>query len=322
MLEYENKYWSSGMKYIAGIDEAGRGPLAGPVIAAAVIFKNDIDLPGVNDSKKLSEKKREYLYDKIYSNALSVGIGVVYVDDIDKNNILQATYQAMRKSIGQLSIQPDLLLVDGNKADIHHYKQKNIINGDQKSISIAAASIIAKVFRDRMMKEFDIIFPKYGFSKHKGYGTKQHIEAIIKYKACPIHRKSFKPVMDNLPNVSYYKRNKLIEKLGEQLVACYLLRKGYKILEVNYQIPTYGDVGIISSKNNVLIYIDIKTTFIDGEILSYEIYHDDKKNDKIINMLSQYMDNNKLQCKLKYNIAEIIIEKGKHNIKIREMTNI
>ena len=185
MLEYEQKHWSSGKEHIAGIDEAGRGPLAGPVVAAAVILPHEIELPEVNDSKKISEKKRERLYTEIYDAALAVGVGVVHEEEIDEKNILQATYMAMRQSIGQLPVTPDILLVDGNRADIRHYEQKSIVDGDQRSLSIAAASIIAKVTRDRIMRKYDIIFPEYGFAKHKGYGTKQHIEAITMRKQHP-----------------------------------------------------------------------------------------------------------------------------------------
>ena len=230
MLQYEKKYWQSRKKYLAGIDEAGRGPLAGPVAAAAVILPQNVDLPEVTDSKKISEKKRERLFDEIYKIALSIGVGVVHEEVIDKKNILQATYQAMRHSLGQLSISPEVILVDGNKADIKHYEQESIINGDQKSLSIAAASIIAKVTRDRMMRQFDIVFPEYGFAKHKGYGTKQHIEAIQKSKATPIHRKSFNPVSHHLPNMAYLQRNRLLGKLGEQLAACKLIWKDHEII--------------------------------------------------------------------------------------------
>ena len=164
MLKFEQKYWDSNYPNIAGIDEAGRGPLAGPVVATAVIFPQNIDLPEVTDSKKISEKKRERLFKDIYKNSISIGIGIVHEDEIDKKNILQATYVAMRQAIGALSIRPDIVLVDGNKADIKHYTQHSIINGDQKSISIAAASIIAKVTRDRMMQQYDRLLP---FNKHK-----------------------------------------------------------------------------------------------------------------------------------------------------------
>ena len=160
MLEFEVEHWNSGKEYIAGIDEAGRGPLAGPVVAAAVILPHDIALSEVNDSKKISEKKRERLYDEINDAALAVGVGVVHEEEIDEKNVLQATFKAMRQSVGQLSIKPNILLVDGNKADIKHYKQESIIDGDQKSLSIAAASIIAKVTRDRMMRQYDIVFPQ------------------------------------------------------------------------------------------------------------------------------------------------------------------
>ena len=159
MLQYEQKYWDDGKQFLAGIDEAGRGPLAGPVVAASVILPQDVNLPEVTDSKKISEKKRERLFDEIYKTALSVGVGVVHEEIIDEKNILQATYQAMRQAVGNLNINPEILLVDGKKADIKHFQQESIIDGDAKSLSIAAASIIAKVTRDRMMRQFDIVFP-------------------------------------------------------------------------------------------------------------------------------------------------------------------
>ena len=198
LLQFEGKYWSKGLTYIAGIDEAGRGPLAGPVVASAVILPQNIVLPEVNDSKKISEKKRERLFDEIIMKALAVGVGVVHENEIDTLNILQATYQAMRQAVGKLSIQPEILLVDGRKADIKHFPQENIIKGDSLSLSIASASIIAKVTRDRLMHQYDKIFPLYGFSSHKGYGSQKHMNAIKEHYASPIHRKSFKPIKENL----------------------------------------------------------------------------------------------------------------------------
>ena len=179
-------------KYICGIDEAGRGPLAGPVVAAAVILPKDTEILYLNDSKKLSEKKRNLLYDEIISKAISFGVGIAGVEDIEKLNILGATYKAMREAISKLSAVPDILLNDAVIIpELEQIKQVGIIKGDAKSISIAAASIIAKVTRDRLMIDYDKEFPKYGFAKHKGYGTKAHIEAIRENGMCKIHRKGF-----------------------------------------------------------------------------------------------------------------------------------
>ncbi len=191
MLDYETKYWTQGIRYIAGVDEAGRGPLAGPVVASAVIFEKNVMIDGVNDSKKLSEKKREELFHLIHENALAVGIGIVSHAVIDRINILQASFLAMNKALDNLKIKPQRLLVDGNFFRHEHYPVENIIKGDTLSHSIAAASIIAKVTRDALMKDLDSDFPQYGFAKHKGYGTKQHIEAIRQHGYSPIHRRSF-----------------------------------------------------------------------------------------------------------------------------------
>ncbi len=189
MLEYEKA--NSSYSYICGIDEAGRGPLAGPVVAAAVILPKDARILYVNDSKKLSEEKREELYDIIMKEALSVGVGIVSPETIDDINILQATYQAMREAVSQLNPVPDLLLNDAVTIPGLSQKQIPIIKGDAKSLSIAAASIIAKVTRDRLMYEYDKLYPEYGFAGHKGYGSKQHTDAIREHGPCPIHRNTF-----------------------------------------------------------------------------------------------------------------------------------
>ena len=191
MLEFEQKYWQQGIRYIAGVDEAGRGPLAGPVVAAAVIFGPDVIIEGVNDSKKLTEKKRASLYHQIRELALSVGIGIVSHEVIDRINILQASLLAMNKALDLLSITPQQLLVDGNFFRHERYPVENIIKGDALSHSIAAASIIAKVTRDSLMVEVDRQYPEYGFAKHKGYGTREHIDAIRLHGYSPIHRRSF-----------------------------------------------------------------------------------------------------------------------------------
>lgn len=191
MLEIENNLYNQGYKYICGVDEAGRGPLCGPVVASAVILPKDICIEGVNDSKKLSEKKREKLYDEIMARALAVGIGISDVDVIEKVNILNATKLAMIQAINDLQITPDYVIVDGNQKIDITIPLDTVIKGDSKSESIACASIIAKVTRDRMLLKYDKEYPEYGFSKHKGYGTKLHIEAIKEYGITPIHRTSF-----------------------------------------------------------------------------------------------------------------------------------
>lgn len=189
MLYYEEQYKS--YMYVCGIDEVGRGPLAGPVVAGAVILPKEMDILYLNDSKQLSEKKREELYDIIMEKAVSVGIGYNSPERIDEINILQATYEAMREAISKLDYEPDLLLNDAVTIPGVNMKQVPIIKGDAKSSSIAAASIVAKVTRDRLMVQYDSIYPEYGFASNKGYGSQMHIEALKKYGPTPIHRKSF-----------------------------------------------------------------------------------------------------------------------------------
>ena len=186
---YEKEYGSCD--FICGIDEAGRGPLAGPVVAGAVILPRDCRILYINDSKQLSEKKREELYDIIMEQAVSCGLGYASPERIDEINILQATYEAMREAIGRLACKPDILLNDAVTIPRVSIPQVPIVKGDAKSISIGAASIIAKVTRDRMMRDYDKIFPEYGFAGNKGYGSAEHMEALRKYGPAPIHRRSF-----------------------------------------------------------------------------------------------------------------------------------
>lgn len=192
MKEFENELYENGIKYIAGIDEVGRGPLVGPVVTAAVILPREFYDERINDSKKLTEKKRELLYDVIMENAVSVGIGISSEDVIDEINILEATKKAMIEAVNNLSVKPEHLLIDAVKLNID-IPQTSIIKGDAKSESIAAASIVAKVTRDRMMIELDKEHPEYDFKHNKGYGTKKHIEAIEKYGILKEHRKTFAP---------------------------------------------------------------------------------------------------------------------------------
>ncbi|CEN76574.1 ribonuclease HII [[Clostridium] sordellii] len=188
---FENEGYEKGFTYIGGIDEAGRGPLAGPVVAAVVVFKPGTKIEGINDSKKLSEAKRDELFEIIKEEALDYGIGIVQKDEIDEYNILNATYMAMKKAVNCLKQKPDYLLVDAAHIPDVDIEQKSIIKGDSKSISIAAASILAKVTRDSIMYEYDKMYPEYGFASHKGYGTDQHYKAIREHGITSIHRRSF-----------------------------------------------------------------------------------------------------------------------------------
>lgn len=190
-LEFEKEALAKGYKSVCGVDEAGRGPIAGPVCAAAVILPEGVIIDGVNDSKKLSEKKRESLFDVIREQALSYSIAYATVDEIEEINILNATMLAMRRAIDGLDIKADYAMIDGNKIPPLDIDAECIVKGDAKSMSIACASILAKVSRDRLLYKYAEEYPMYGFDKHKGYGTKVHREAILKYGPCPYHRKSF-----------------------------------------------------------------------------------------------------------------------------------
>ncbi len=191
MKEFEKKYQAMNYSCICGIDEAGRGPLAGPVAAGAVILPPDCQILHLNDSKKLSPGRRQMLYEEIIEKAVAYGVGMVPPERIDEINILQATYEAMRLAVEKLDVAPDMLLVDAITVPSLNIKQVGIVKGDAKSVSIAAASILAKVTRDQIMLEYDMEYPEYGFANHSGYGTAAHIAALKKYGPCPIHRKTF-----------------------------------------------------------------------------------------------------------------------------------
>jgi ribonuclease HII len=196
-LHFERQARSNGFRAVAGIDEAGRGPLAGPVVAAAVILPESFDLPGLTDSKQLSEKTRERLYPLIRTQALAVGIGVARAEEIDRVNILQATLRSMMRAVGRLQLPPDFLLVDGNVPIPLPLPQQALVKGDSRSLSIAAASVVAKVVRDRIMCALDRLHPGYGFAGHKGYGSAAHRAAIARLGPCPCHRRTFGGVREH-----------------------------------------------------------------------------------------------------------------------------
>lgn len=258
--DYESKLWQSGKYNVAGIDEAGRGPLAGPVVAAAVVFDSAADLPeGVRDSKKITEKRREKLYDLIQQRAKAIGIGIVEPAEIDRINILQATHKAMRQAIGRLRLKVDHILIDGRGLPDKIYPQTAIIGGDRVCYSISAASIIAKVYRDRIMREMDTVFPGYGFAGHKGYGTQRHREAIQKLKPCPIHRRSFAGVAEHVINPMKLHNTRQLGKYGEDLAAFHLYQKGFRIIRRNFHAGVYGEIDIIAQKDNTLCFVEVKT---------------------------------------------------------------
>ena len=231
MLEFEQKYYSQGKQLIAGIDEVGRGPLCGPVVAASVILPKDIDIPGLTDSKKLTPKKRDILYIEIKKKASHIGLGIIHEDRIDDINILEATLEAMRAAISDMDTDPDMLLVDGNMKPLTNIEQESIVRGDSKSLSIAAASVVAKVKRDRMMGQYGLIYPGYGLERNMGYGSKEHIDALKNIFSTPIHRKSFNPVSKYLPRLKDIKDR---IKLKRQIVATDLIKKGHEILDVRH----------------------------------------------------------------------------------------
>jgi ribonuclease HII len=201
MLKYEAKAAQKGYRFVIGVDEAGRGPLAGPVVAAAVLLPPQVSLEGLDDSKKLSQKSREKFFPQIIQTALAYGIGIVSVETIEKINILQAALLAMKQAIENCGLNPDLLLIDGNKRVDHPADQWPIVGGDGKSLTIAAASVLAKVTRDSIMQEYHKNYPEYEFDRHKGYPTKLHKEKIQRFGPCPIHRKTFRGVKETQPNL-------------------------------------------------------------------------------------------------------------------------
>jgi ribonuclease HII len=300
------------MEIIAGVDEAGRGPLAGPVVAAAVILSDD-KIEGLRDSKKLSAKKREALFQEINEKAVSVGIGIVDEKEIDKTNILVATQKAMQMALGRLNQKPTLALIDGYKLPNQVIPNKGVIKGDTKVESIMASSIVAKVTRDAIMLEYDKIFPEYGFSKHKGYGTRQHTDALIKFKATPIHRKSFKPVSLNLPTITWLQKTKRVGIVGEQLAACKLMAGGYTIISINENCTPYGVIDIISEKDNLLIFTEVKT-FIKEQMATPELKIDMQKLSKLENAINFYIGKHNIDKDIRLDGMSVMLGKN-HSIK-------
>ena len=296
------------MTLIAGVDEAGRGPLAGPVVAAAVILDDNKPITGLADSKKLSTKKRAKLYQEIMQHA-EVGIGLVDVEEIDKNNILKATYKAMYKALEALKTKPDKALIDGYALPNQIIPNEGIIGGDDKIDSIGAASIIAKVTRDRIMEQYDVIFPEYGFAKHKGYGTSFHMGQLKKNKASLIHRKSFKPVKKNLPTIRWLQKKRKIGQWGERFAALKYFNNGYKIHALNHYCAPYGEIDIIAEKDNELVFAEVKTAA--GKTLGgVEGQVDEVKLQRLSNAIDKYIMDNEIQNDIRLDVFAVRLGKN------------
>ena len=315
ILTYERGLWEAGYDLVAGIDEVGRGPLAGPVVAAAVILPKECKIEGVNDSKKLSAKKREELYDIILEKAVSYGIGIVSNERIDEINILQATYEAMREALSQLKPKADYILADAVTIPMVSTPQRGIVKGDATSMSIGAASIVAKVYRDRMMEAYDEVYPGYGFASNKGYGAAEHLEGIRKQGITPIHRKTF--VKNFLPQDGETTSDK--GHRGEALAAKQMEKMGYEILKRNYY-ALKGEIDIIAKKDNYIVFTEVKYRQSEEMGTPAEAV-DYKKQQNIIRAAKVYMAENCLLEEgydFRFDVAEVLTQDGKNYFRYTE----
>lgn len=269
-LEYLKRY-----SLIAGVDEAGRGPLAGPVTAAAVVFSPEVDHELIRDSKKLSEKQREKAYEWIIEHAEAWGVHSMGVQSINKGNILQSALSAMEKAVQKLNMSNLHVLVDGNRMPFElKGRGEAVVGGDRRSFSIAAASILAKVSRDRMMKRWAEIYPEYGFEKHKGYGTAEHIKAINEFYPTPMHRRYFAPM--KTMTFPQHPSKAFIGRWGENWAIYYLILKGYHFVERNYHGGTKGEIDVIMKKGEQFIMVEVKTSTEMDEFSTAERVNKDK----------------------------------------------
>jgi len=294
------------LQLIACVDEAGRGSLAGPVVAAAVILLPNNKIKDLRDSKKLSENKRELVYDQIVRNALSFGIGIVHENDIEEINILKSTHKAMRLALGRLSRKPHEALIDGFPLPDQVIKNKGIIRGDNKIPEISAASIIAKVTRDRIMKNYSIVFPKYGFNRNKGYGTKDHILSLKNYLACPIHRKTFNPVYNYMPTLSNIIKSKSITEWSIGLASRELVRKNHKIIGIYNNDSPNSNFHLITQKGDVVVFSKVFSIIGKKPNTTKKLIQSEK--DHIKNEMFNYGLNK--DCKYRFDNITIIYASG------------
>ena len=274
---------SSKENFVAGVDEVGRGPLAGPVVAAAVVLPEKHETEGLMDSKKLTKKKRETLYPIILAKALGTGIGMVSVQKIDEINIREATFLAMERALKDLPMVPHSALIDGESLKSQIIPNKGIIKGDDKIDSIKAASIIAKVTRDRIMFHYGKIFPEYGFEQNSGYGTKVHMEALHKYKSTPIHRRTFSPVKRAMPTMKWLYENNRIQWMCEKLAALYLMENNFEIKKVNHKNFSNDGLNIfaISPDNQIVLFKVVQKSFVGDRTEVMHIINEDALLTKI-----------------------------------------
>ncbi|MCH7851802.1 MAG: ribonuclease HII [Candidatus Marinimicrobia bacterium] len=291
-------------RLIAGIDEAGRGPLAGPVVAAAVILDPQRPIEGLRDSKKLTEKQRENLYDEIFEKARAVGVGQSQRREIDLINILNGTMAAMQRALDNLPLRPEHLQIDGQHITLEHSSQETIIKGDQKVPAISAASIVAKVTRDRIMAQYHKVYPQYGFDRHKGYGTKAHLAALAEHGACPIHRQSFRPVIEHLPRWADVKGRKELGRLGEQLAATHLIEQGYSIVDLNYNVVHTGEIDIIALQGEVLVFCEVKSQGR-GQWGEPQEQVDFRKRDRIMAAAQQYTIEKGIDSEVRFDVISL-----------------
>jgi ribonuclease HII len=302
------------MEIIAGVDEVGRGPLAGPVLAAAVVLSDDHTIEGLRDSKKLSKIQREKLYPIIIKQAMGIGIGQVDVKTIDKINIREATLNAMQIALGNLPRRPDKALIDGHPLKNQIIPNEGIIGGDDLIDSIKAASIIAKVTRDKIMAHYGRIFPEYGFEKNNGYGTEFHMSALKEYRATPIHRRSFNPVDKNMPTFTWLSEQKRIGWMGEKLAALYLKGIGLEILEMNRNCPPHGEIDIIAKNGNEIVFVEVKTAFkTNPDSLDEKV--DKNKLKKISHAIYQYQKETEQIDDFRIDCISVILQNKKPIIK-------
>ena len=289
---FEIDLLNEGSRIIAGIDEAGRGPIAGPVAAAAVIFHREIDIPGVNDSKSLKPSLREELADAIKSKALSWAVGISSQQEIDRLNILKATHLAMKRAVASLKPKPNICLVDGYPIPDWEQPHRGIIQGDRRCFTIAAASILAKVHRDGMMLELHKKYPQYGFDRHKGYPTKMHRRMIRMYGPSPVHRMTFKllPEENIITKAQIYSPHKL-GRDAENAAAAFIEGKGCAILARNYR-AYHCEIDIIAQKGNTLIFIEVKSSDSD---IPPETMVNKRKIEHIIRAANAFLTENEIE---------------------------
>ncbi|UCH09150.1 MAG: ribonuclease HII [Fidelibacterota bacterium] len=299
----------SETRQIAGIDEAGRGPLAGPVVAAAVILDPEQPIEGLADSKRLTAKKRELLNEQIYDRALAIGIGASQRDEIDRLNIFQATVAAMQRAMDALGKRPDHLMIDGRNIRLEHPSQETIVDGDETVPVISAASIVAKVHRDHVMVEYHKVYPEYGFDRHKGYGTKAHLEALVAHGATPIHRQSFHPVKDHLPQWRSLKDPGHLGALGERIAATYLIENDYSIKDLNFRVAHIGELDIIAERGAETVFCEVKS-HVPGDWGEPEEQVGVKKRDRIMAAAQQYCTEKGIDTEVRFDVISVKFTKA------------